>query len=230
MGTHYNLDVVTDGLILYLDAGNTKSYSGTGSTWYDLTRYKNNATINGTTQFTTTDGGGKFDYRGVSQITDWINLPTAPLQATSAGYCTMQFWMQPESSGTRYFNSMFANANNNWNIIQVTSNQLISYKGGSGLNFTDDEWMMLTIVRNNSDSANMYKNAITTGVSATINDPSEIDTGGWALNQEQDSLGGGFQATQNTYAAFSIVKVYDKVLSADEIAQNFYALRGRFGI
>ena len=29
-------NVVTDGLVLYLDAGNTKSYPGTGTVWYDV--------------------------------------------------------------------------------------------------------------------------------------------------------------------------------------------------
>jgi len=34
--------IVTDGLVLHLDAGNTKSYPGDGNTWYDLSGNSNN--------------------------------------------------------------------------------------------------------------------------------------------------------------------------------------------
>lgn len=37
--------VVTEGLIAYLDAANTKSYPGSGTTWYDLTKNENHGTI-----------------------------------------------------------------------------------------------------------------------------------------------------------------------------------------
>ena len=38
-------DIVTDGLVLNLDAANHKSYPGTGTTWYDLSRNGNNASL-----------------------------------------------------------------------------------------------------------------------------------------------------------------------------------------
>ena len=36
MGTKYNPSIVRDGLVYYLDAANTRSYSGSGSTAYEL--------------------------------------------------------------------------------------------------------------------------------------------------------------------------------------------------
>ena len=36
MGIDYNNVIVTDGLVLYLDAANSRSYSGSGNTWLDL--------------------------------------------------------------------------------------------------------------------------------------------------------------------------------------------------
>lgn len=47
MDFHYSPRIVKDGLVLYLDGANTRSYSGTGSTWYDLVG-DNNGSINGT--------------------------------------------------------------------------------------------------------------------------------------------------------------------------------------
>ena len=41
MGLNYNPSVITDGLMVYLDASNKASYAGTGVTWYDLLGNKN---------------------------------------------------------------------------------------------------------------------------------------------------------------------------------------------
>ena len=47
MSTKYNPSVVSDNLLLYLDAGNVKSYAGIGVTWTDMSRRENNGS-NGT--------------------------------------------------------------------------------------------------------------------------------------------------------------------------------------
>lgn len=49
MALGHSPQIVRDGLVLYLDAANPKSYSGSGTTWYDLTGNNNNATLNGNT-------------------------------------------------------------------------------------------------------------------------------------------------------------------------------------
>jgi hypothetical protein len=57
MGVYGGPDIITDGLVLTLDAGSTKSYSGLGTTWKDLSGNGNTATlVNGTT-FNSADGG-----------------------------------------------------------------------------------------------------------------------------------------------------------------------------
>ena len=45
MGVAYNSRIVTDGLVLALDAGNTKSYPGSGTTWTDLSGNGRNGTL-----------------------------------------------------------------------------------------------------------------------------------------------------------------------------------------
>jgi hypothetical protein len=42
MAFNYSPKIVTDGLVLYLDAANPRSYPGTGTTWYDLSRIYEN--------------------------------------------------------------------------------------------------------------------------------------------------------------------------------------------
>ena len=50
MGTSYNANIVTDGLVLCLDAANPRSYSLSDDTWYDLSGNSSNATLGFSTQ------------------------------------------------------------------------------------------------------------------------------------------------------------------------------------
>ena len=54
-------NIVTDGLVLYLDAANTKSYPGSGTTWTDIATSKTGLLINGPTFSNTTSPGIIFD-------------------------------------------------------------------------------------------------------------------------------------------------------------------------
>ena len=45
MSLHHSPKIITDGLVLCLDARNTKSYPGTGTTWYDISGNNNHATL-----------------------------------------------------------------------------------------------------------------------------------------------------------------------------------------
>ena len=79
MAFNYSPKVVTDGLVLYLDAANPKSYVSGSTTWGDLSRGGNNGTlVNGPTF----DGGngGSIVFDGVN---DYGTVPTNPLLITT---------------------------------------------------------------------------------------------------------------------------------------------------
>jgi hypothetical protein len=62
MAFYYSPKIVTDGLVLYLDAGNQLSYPGSGTTWTDLSRSQTNGTlVNGPTFNTGSLGSIVFD-------------------------------------------------------------------------------------------------------------------------------------------------------------------------
>ena len=63
-------DIVTSGLMIYLDASNENSYSGSGSNWYDLTSNGNDGVITGTTF--SSNGGEGFIFGGSSS--DYITV------------------------------------------------------------------------------------------------------------------------------------------------------------
>jgi hypothetical protein len=218
--------IVSDGLVLALDAGDRVSYPGSDVTWFDMSGNGYNASIQGTNRYTSANQG-KFDFRGISNVTDFIVLPHQAAQATTGNY-SLIFWMQPQSNGARYFHSCHSLTDNNHQIIQITTT-VQSFNGGSSISFANDEIMMLSLVRSGSNSGLMYKNN-ENPVDSTLTDLSLVVDGGWILNQEQDSVGGSFDANQNAHAAFMGIFLYNRVLLKTEIQQNYNALKGRYGL
>ena len=71
MATEYNPRIVTDNLVFYVDAGNTKSYPGTGDTWTDMSGVNNGTLTNGPT-FNSDNGGSiVFDGDEAGQKASW---------------------------------------------------------------------------------------------------------------------------------------------------------------
>jgi prepilin-type N-terminal cleavage/methylation domain-containing protein len=220
--------ITTDGLLMYLDAAIPESYDGTGSFWTDLTDNGYDASIFGTNRWTSTDGG-KFDFPNSNNSSDVIFLDADAAQATGASF-TLEFWLQPHSSGTRYFSSMSNGSNHNYKIMQQNSTSLQKYTSTGIVDYTDREYLQLVLVRDNSSTGRLYKNGqFVTNVSSTgfING---VADGGWVLNQEQDSLGGGFASDQNYRGAIMAVMLYDRALTQPEIEFNFDALAPRYGL
>ena len=94
--------IVTDGLSLYLDAANTRSYPGSGTAWYDLSGNVNHGTlVNGPTFDSGNAGSIVFDGTNkyvnfpnplnktqldqIWTVQSWINITTAPYQILVGG-------------------------------------------------------------------------------------------------------------------------------------------------
>ena len=65
MSTRYNPSIVRDNLVLYLDAANTKSYPGSGTTWKDISGKGNNGTLTNGPTFDS-NNLGSIDFDGVN--------------------------------------------------------------------------------------------------------------------------------------------------------------------
>lgn len=224
---------ITDGLVLYLDAGITESYSGTGTTWSDLSGNNYDASIVGSSVWDS-GYGGQFDWGNIGQITQYIILDSAAAQATGSNY-TMEYWMAPAAQGTpgRHFCSMATTSNFNYYLLKQTNNFLERFNDGSevgSIDYTPDTPLQFCVVRNGSDTGTFYKNGGNPTSAANITQINAVDVGGWILNQEQDSLGGGFDPNQNFIGAMMIIRLYNRALSETEIQYNFLAQKGRFGI
>ena len=91
-------DIITDGLVLYLDAANTKSYIGSGTTWKDLSGNSNDGTLTNGPTFDSGNSGsivfdGVDDFVTTGQQLDPIAFG---LFADSTSFWTVSSWFLPD--------------------------------------------------------------------------------------------------------------------------------------
>jgi len=214
MGVTYNPRIVTDGLVLALDAGNTKSYPGSGTTWTDLSGNGNNITLGSSVSFVSSFGGVlnfPEDANGYGRNTS-MNL-------SSSNYTVMSFVRKNVSGNDGRTITAY---NNNWLLGHHDTTYGDYYANGwvySGAGTSDTVWRMFTGTGDiSADSYNLYINdsIIVSGSAGGSAGPN-----GWNLNN---------QYSQYSNCQIATLICYNRVLTASEIQQNFNATRSRFGI
>lgn len=224
--------IVTDGLILALDMNDKNSYPGSGATWRDISGFGRTATIAGTVITGSAFGG--YVETPASQTSTYIILPESAPQSLSSGLVfTIEIWCTMKDTGaTRYLCSMVNSGGANLFIIQKNPGDFgiyaVSLVSGTAPTYTVDIPQQLVVT---SDGTNQffYKNGVLT---STWGAPlSEIATTcGWVIDQEQDACKGAFDPGQNTYGWWHNVKMYNRCITAIEVAQNYNAQKSRFGL
>jgi len=220
MGIDYNSIVVTDGLLVYLDAANVRSYSGSGNTIYDLSGLGNtSALVNGPTYDTSNLGSivldGTNDYINVNSLANI--LPYTAYTKTAYFYVTSfstannivsggfsgqhAFWLQAS-------NKLYAGHNGAWTT--VTGNTTLSL----------NTWYFGAVTYSNSTGWKLYLNGRQDGTSA--------DTTTFIGNQE--ILVGSYGGGNNFTGRISNIQIYNRALTATEILQNYNATKRRYGL
>ena len=214
MAVGYNPRVVTDGLVLALDAGNTKSYPGSGTSWSDLSGNSNTGTLtNGPTY--SSDNGGSIVFDGTD---DYV---TSSFTFTAGQSVTISGWLYSTASTSAYRN--FVDTLSSYPMIWWDTNGKIEFDTSSGYitpSVYRNQWVYVTLVKPSGTTiASYYVNgafASNGGVSYSV--PASTPT--W-FNRS---------AGQTWIGNCSNISIYNRALSAQEIQQNFNALRGRYGI
>jgi len=221
--------VISDGLILNLDAANPSSYPGSGTTWFDMSGNGYDFTIYGSPTF---NSSGYFTFAN-NQITQYM----------------MRFPFETPTQDITYscwFRSNFVSANQTPFTYSVNGdNEMLFFINNSTqlaphpksvpfpINTTNmtDVWVNFSWTRITSTGQNIfYRDGQYIG-EYTNSAGIPITPGGhMIIGQEADSPGGGFDPNQNLDGDFARLDVYNRSLTAQEIQQNFNALRGRFGL
>ena len=216
--------VVTGNLSMYLDAGVTSSYPGSGTAWTDLSGNSRNGTLTGGPTYTSADGGS-IVFDGTN---DFVQC-SGSLTATAA---TFVIWIrrngpQDDFDGIIYSRSAAATGISFYgttNKISYTWNNAVNtYSWDSGLTIPDLTWCMIAVsVTSTTATAYLCQSS---GITSAINTVSHTSTVLDDVKLAQDDLGGRF-FTGNIATAM----IYDRALSPGEITQNFNALRSRYGL
>ena len=251
MAVGYNPRTVTDGLVLSLDAGNTKSYSGSGTSWTDLSGNSNNGTLTNGPAFSS-DNGGSISIDGNSE-TKGITLPSvSTIMGDGTGNWTIEFWymtpsftVSPGASTTipLISNINWYNSANGSFWITVKANRAIkgvfNHDSSNSNNFEVESttiistniWYHFAFVKQ-GDTIRLYVNGIQEDTVAA----SDLSSSGFYAGGNTLAIGRWqtYQTNSPTTSRygignFSSVRIYkDKGLTASEVLQNYNALKGRY--
>jgi hypothetical protein len=233
MSFAHSPQIITNGLVLALDAGNTKSYVSGSTTWFDKSGRGNNGTlINGVGYTSSFNGSLVFD--GTDDYVVVNNSPQLPVSSSSR---TINIWFNPDPSAwASNVNNLFfygtpGTTGATFGIDLDTYPVMEIYTwGGSGKDlmfsssFAQTGWANIAITYDGSTSIKIYENGTNT---QTLTLSSPCNTGN--TNVWIGSIDPSYQPWYYS-GRISNVSIYNRALSPSEVQQNFNALRGRFGI
>ena len=229
MASHSGPDIIEDGLVLALDAANTKSYGGSGTTWSDLSGNGNDGTIDGATH----NSDGYFAFDGSNDYVDIGNvLNQFPI--------TISAWTKTNSTSESYnvdVVNKYTAASGNGYRLAFSSNGISGFYFKNNSNRTnncDNEygtvstniWYYVVMIVD-SNGIKFYLNGSLVGSNTWTGTPGAPTT---TTNLSLGYYPGNFAGGQYYDGDISQVSIYNKALTAAEITQNFNALRRRYNI
>jgi len=208
----------TVGLILNLDAGNSLSYPGSGTTWTDLSGNGNNGTLVGGVGYSA-DNGGVLTFDGVD---DRIECGTFSLS-----FLTVSTWVYKTSSAT---NQGICRKQNGWAVSQY--NGTLQVAPGTSWTFYNTGY---TIPLNTwVNIVYAYSGTGTTGSQTVYINGSSIyssTAGSGAITSNSNTVRVGFDDNNWWWGGrIAQTQIYNRALTAAEVTQNYNALKGRYGL
>ena len=219
-------NVVTNGLVLCLDAANSKSYPGSGTTWNDLSGNGNTGTLTNGPTFSSANGGSiVFD-----GLNDYVNISTAVNLTNPSTICAFVNTSVTTASNQVIYGPS-ANGEDNWLSISNNKAQMFATQTANVNNFTitgtttieANKWYYITGIVNNNVTS-LYVN----GVFEVASSAQAFTVGGW------NSIARiGQRATTGQFpfsGSIAYIHGYNRALTATEIQQNYNALKSRFNL
>jgi hypothetical protein len=214
--------IVTSNLVLHLDAGNATSYPGSGTTWTDLSGNSRNATLTSVTY--TADNRGALVFDGANSlgvindtvINRYLNSFSVEVWYTSNNNTPRVLRTGQSSHG---FNlGSYTTTPTKW---KVTKYGVIDLTVGSIPQNTS--WHQVVLVY--STTANQGTKVYVDGVLSETNaSTTNLRASTWSYLEVGRSEAGSHNGK------LGIVRMYNSVLSAADVLQNFDANKARYGI
>lgn len=219
MALNHSPSIVTNGLFLYLDAANRRSYPGSGNTWFDISGRNNNGTLTNGPIFTPSNGG--------SILCDGVNdyIISNISKSLFSSNITISIFFRLRTNSTLSGLLQFADNLNDgmpWILLHRDSNTSVVWYVNNGYR------MYHTVLTNIIYSLDLTYDGVTwrSYLNGNLQASYSSGTGAWS---------GNFFWLGNAYSGYSNleiynVKVYNRPLLFQEITQNYNATKGRFGL
>jgi hypothetical protein len=213
-------NVVTDGLVLCIDAANPKSYPGSGTTWFDVSGNGRNLTLfNGTSY----NSAGYFDFDGID---DYAQTSINGLGTGASIPHSLEMWVNFNTmTSPRWWLAVIGQFNtgaHHW--IGTTTTQFGAWSAVCQRTPTlspATNWMQI-VGTFDGTTLTYYVNSVNTGGSCAAS--------GFNFTNTDFTIGLRIGAEAYFNGKVAVSSIYNRALSATEITQNFNALRGRYGI
>lgn len=222
--------IVTTNLQLYLNAANSASYPGSGTTWTDLSPNAYSTTIVGAPSW----GGTYFTFDGFS--TQYVNTD----QSLSANSFSIGAWFRTSAPGIKMLISKETTAGHPWNyrmwmnggsvIGDVATVSVQDGIGSPGITYNNGSWYLAMFTRDDT-TWRLYINGTQVksqadGFTGSITNAQKVWIGRSAFTQGGASPSGSYQYQGDIGQIF----IYNSVLTAAQILQNYDATRATYGL
>ena len=219
MGTKYNPNIVRDGLVYYIDAANSRCYSGSGITAYSLIGGIGGTLVNGV-GFSSVNAG----YFSLDGTNDNINFGTVP--ANTTGTSTVAYWVKTTSSTTGL--PLSFDSYGGIYINRFTTGKILAFFDGS----TGDNTSADVSIRSVNDGSWHYLSATTDGSTCSmyidgVLDKTYSETPSFTTSI-YNSIGGQADGFNFINCFVSLAHIYNRALTAQEILQNYNATKKRY--
>lgn len=199
--------IITTDLVIWFDAGDTSSYPGSGTTWYDLSGNNNDGTISGTPTLT----NGYFVFNG----TQYASVSISSITNTF----TYEVWAY--SDGASSYRTLIDQDNDNW-LFYTFGNRPGCYGPNyvASIILTNYIWYHLVMTHTSGGPVRIYVDGVKyleSSNDSTSHTTSNIGFGSGIPGPNEGWSGG-----------YAIARVYDTELSQSQIQQNFNAQKSRF--
>jgi len=217
--------VITSNLKLHLDASNSSSYSGSGTTWTDISTTGMSATLTNGPVYST-NNGGYFTFDGTN---DYVSLPSA---YPGSNDITIEAWIK--RAATSGAGVAIANMDN-WTSgcvqLQFANNQLQFALNGeadkyANYSFAINNWYHVAAAYDKSaKTIKFYVNGSLINTEnyssppAIANQPFKI--GGWSYNSNMQNYFNG---------SIGMIRIYSSTLNSTQITNNFNNAKQNFGL
>ncbi len=236
MGLNHSPRIVTDGLSMYLDATNVKSYSGSGTSWFDLGPNQLIFSSLGTqTPFETIGGVKSFAFNN----SGYWECSTNASSVDFGGDCTLLMWIYSEDIINR--KTVFEKAGTVYQSyeqeIAVTWEVAENFSWYSRYNLYD--YAATDVIQINKWSLVGIK--MSSGKTATARTGFQsINGGSWTAAYSSRSstaltaagairIGNGYAGPVESGNIGAII-CYNRMLTDAEVQQNYINLKGRYGL